>query len=86
MLNHIFLLLITKYVCANLLPLTFSNDLDITVLHHIIYIRNGFVQIKQIRMALAISSLLNRTLVRKYLSFCFISLHIFVGLECFSDK
>ncbi|KAH0974437.1 hypothetical protein GBA52_016336 [Prunus armeniaca] len=37
-------------------------------------------QIKQIRMALAIASLLNRTLVRKYLSFCFISLHIFVNV------
>jgi hypothetical protein len=34
------------------------------VLHLIIYDENEFVQMKQIRTALAIASLLNRTLVR----------------------
>lgn len=57
------LLLIIKYACIDLLPLT-SAICYVTALQLLIYTTNYSFQMRQIRTALAIASVLNRTLVR----------------------
>jgi len=63
-LNRILHLLITKYACIDSILFTSAFSMEIVMLHLLIYVVYEFVQIKQIRTALAIASLLNRTLVR----------------------
>lgn len=63
-LNRILDLLITKYACIDLILFTSAFETETMMLHLLIYVVHEFVQMKQIRTALAIASLLNRTLVR----------------------